>query len=363
MKSGDISGIVLAWMVLVSAESTIVDQIVHDFPIPDTTGTHWIIYDVTDPQNRWTDEDDPAALTIQFGTGIFWSADIGFNFPLPTPAPGDTLVVIGSWDSAYVNNPDTYEDNVNHTGFYWLFSDTLDDLANTSWRDDTLRPLPWPAVFVCTNDSVDISIMNPLETRYPGQTTYDVLGFDLWADSTGTGIPSSFDVHIGFFPTSGGTGGDYSYIRYYGYDYYQIGRDYWLIHAYRLVSKPLFQSEQELGYVTYYLSPNSGLEHFPYQFTGVDEKQGIEEFLPVLFAVPNPFTRITKISFSLAKSSIATMAIYTASGQLVSTLIDEVKQAGEYTVVFDGGDLPSGVYFCLLMTPDVQLKAQLTVLR
>jgi len=98
MKSSNISSVVLVWMTLVSAESTIVDQIVHDFPILDTTGTHWIIYDVTDPQNRWTDEDDLGALTIQFGTGIIWIADVGLNLPLPAPAPGDTLVIVGSWD-------------------------------------------------------------------------------------------------------------------------------------------------------------------------------------------------------------------------------------------------------------------------
>lgn len=294
-------------MVLVSAESNIVDQIVHDLPIPDTTGTHWIIYDVTDPQNRWTDEAGLAAVTTQWGTGIVWVADVGLNFPLPTPAPGDTLIVIGSWDSAYVNNPDTYEDNVNHTGFYWLFSDTLDDLTYNHWRDDTLRPQPKPAAGVWA-DSIEVSIKNPPEIRYPGQTTYDVLGYDLWVDSTGTGTPNSYDVYIAFFPIMDGQG-DYTSIRYYAYDYYQYGQNYVLYHAYKLVAGPAFTAEQEQGHMTSYLSRNASPIDFPWH-PFISERKGVKKSILALYAAPSPSTRYVRISYELPKTTPVTISIY-----------------------------------------------------
>ena len=358
MKSSNISSVVLVWMTLVSAESTIVDQIVHDFPILDTTGTHWIIYDVTDPQNRWTDEDDLGALTIQFGTGIIWIADVGLNLPLPAPAPGDTLVIVGSWDSAYVNSPGTYEDNVNHTGFYWLFSDTLDDLASNSWRDDTLRSLPWPAVAHGWGDSIEASIKNPAETRYPGQTVYDVAGFDLWLDTTCTGTPNSFDVHIGFFPIMDGPG-HYTLIKWWPADHLPPGT-YDTYHAYYLVVAPTFASDQDSGHMTYYLSENS---NYLWLDVGIAEHESTEPTLFALYAIPSIVGDRTAINYALPTTTLVTISIYTASGQLVSTLIDEVKQVGEHSVMFDGSELPSGVYFYQLEASDRKLTEKLLLLR
>jgi serine protease AprX len=65
----------------------------------------------------------------------------------------------------------------------------------------------------------------------------------------------------------------------------------------------------------------------------------------------------------LTKTTPVTITIYNASGQVVSTLVDGVQAAGEHSVMFDGTETPSGVYFCQLKTPDAQLQTKLTVLR
>ena len=68
---------------------------------------------------------------------------------------------------------------------------------------------------------------------------------------------------------------------------------------------------------------------------------------------PNPFTRITTISYQLPKASEVSLKIYDATGRVVRTLVDESKQAGYYDVYWngrddDGAELTSGLYFARL---------------
>ncbi len=60
---------------------------------------------------------------------------------------------------------------------------------------------------------------------------------------------------------------------------------------------------------------------------------------------PNPFNPVTKINFALPKQGLVTLKVYDMLGREVSTLVNEVKSAGNYTVDFNGSQLTSGVYF------------------
>jgi Secretion system C-terminal sorting domain len=61
---------------------------------------------------------------------------------------------------------------------------------------------------------------------------------------------------------------------------------------------------------------------------------------------PNPFNPLTTIEFSLAEPGLVTLKIYNLLGQEVRSLLDnEMIEEGEQSVDFDGGNLPSGVYF------------------
>jgi hypothetical protein len=60
---------------------------------------------------------------------------------------------------------------------------------------------------------------------------------------------------------------------------------------------------------------------------------------------PNPFNPVTKINFALPKTGFATLKVYDILGRQVSLLVNEVKQAGYYSIDFDATKLASGVYF------------------
>ena len=63
---------------------------------------------------------------------------------------------------------------------------------------------------------------------------------------------------------------------------------------------------------------------------------------------PNPFNPITTISYQIAKSGFVSVKVYDVLGKEVSTLVNEIKNPGEYSVNFNANNLPSGIYFYLL---------------
>ena len=60
---------------------------------------------------------------------------------------------------------------------------------------------------------------------------------------------------------------------------------------------------------------------------------------------PNPFNPSTTISYQLPAYSMVTIKVYDILGREVETLVNEEKEAGYYSIDFNGSDLPSGVYF------------------
>ena len=65
---------------------------------------------------------------------------------------------------------------------------------------------------------------------------------------------------------------------------------------------------------------------------------------------PNPFNNSTVIGFDLPEAGETELAVYNLLGQKVATLLEGVREAGQYTLRWDGRDeretnLGSGVYF------------------
>jgi hypothetical protein len=83
--------------------------------------------------------------------------------------------------------------------------------------------------------------------------------------------------------------------------------------------------------------------------TAVDEKRYISN-LPaescLLQNYPNPFNPNTTISFNLVRRSKVHITVYDMLGHQVAELLNEVRDAGQSTVLFDGSNLTSGLYLC-----------------
>lgn len=59
---------------------------------------------------------------------------------------------------------------------------------------------------------------------------------------------------------------------------------------------------------------------------------------------PNPFNPATRINYALPVSEHVRLSVYNMLGQEVVRVVDEVQEAGNKTVTFDAGELPSGMY-------------------
>ncbi len=63
---------------------------------------------------------------------------------------------------------------------------------------------------------------------------------------------------------------------------------------------------------------------------------------------PNPFTQSTTIRYSLPQSMQVRLAVFDILGREVAVLVQERQDAGIYSVEFDAGVLPAGVYLARL---------------
>jgi len=65
---------------------------------------------------------------------------------------------------------------------------------------------------------------------------------------------------------------------------------------------------------------------------------------------PDPVNRETTIRFLIPKTEMVSLKVIDSIGREVETLINEKKSAGVYEIVFDGSELPNGVYYYRLQT-------------
>ncbi|MCX6162210.1 MAG: YCF48-related protein [Ignavibacteriae bacterium] len=73
------------------------------------------------------------------------------------------------------------------------------------------------------------------------------------------------------------------------------------------------------------------------------------EILPNSFMLsqnyPNPFNPTTNISYSISSPGVVSIKIYNMLGKEINEIVNEFNAAGNYSIKFDGSDLPSGLYF------------------
>jgi hypothetical protein len=63
---------------------------------------------------------------------------------------------------------------------------------------------------------------------------------------------------------------------------------------------------------------------------------------------PNPFRSTTGIEYSLKSTGHVTLSVSNIQGQQIELLVNEVKSAGRYCILFESSCLPAGIYYCRL---------------
>jgi len=76
---------------------------------------------------------------------------------------------------------------------------------------------------------------------------------------------------------------------------------------------------------------------------------------------PNPFSNITTICFRVDKHSKAKLTIFNQIGQETATLVDELFNAGNYEVIWNGNSAENGIYYYKLQIGE-QIESGLLVL-
>jgi hypothetical protein len=212
-------------------------------------------------------------------------------------------------NSLFYNNGTSYEIRTTANTF---IDNCLFDRDNNIWRTYDSEPLQWGPSNITGADPLFVGGI-PQEPDYYRLFADDANGYSpaIDAGSTDPGI-----LPVGYvFPV---------------YDLYGNAR--------------IYGSSVDIGS---YESPG---------YTGIQDEVSAPAGTISLDNFPNPFNPSTTVSYSLPKASDAQLTVYNLKGQLVRTLADEYKAAGEHHVVWDGRDnnskqVSSGVYF-------IRLKAE-----
>ncbi len=117
---------------------------------------------------------------------------------------------------------------------------------------------------------------------------------------------------------------------------------------------------------------NEGSDSVTVQITEPVSVQGDHSVQPAEIRLhqnyPNPFNPETRIQYDLTSSTHVRVAIFNMLGQQIRTLVDELKPAGSYTVLWDGrkddGEAASsGVYLYRLQTEQFKQSRKLLLMR
>jgi hypothetical protein len=78
--------------------------------------------------------------------------------------------------------------------------------------------------------------------------------------------------------------------------------------------------------------------------TGVEDTEILADY-KLMQNFPNPFNPSTTIEYNITEQEQVILKIYDAIGNEITTLVDGLKSKGRHSVVLDGSNLSSGVYF------------------
>lgn len=84
---------------------------------------------------------------------------------------------------------------------------------------------------------------------------------------------------------------------------------------------------------------------------------------PGLSCYPMPFNGVTRLRVTLARSGLYELQVMNILGEVVRVLARGYGEAGTKEFPFDAGDLPTGVYLCLLQGEGIRCVSRVILMR
>ncbi|MCX7996094.1 MAG: T9SS type A sorting domain-containing protein, partial [candidate division WOR-3 bacterium] len=78
---------------------------------------------------------------------------------------------------------------------------------------------------------------------------------------------------------------------------------------------------------------------------------------------PNPSGGDAKLSYTLKNAGNVRITLYEANGRLMDEIVNETKPAGTYTLNLNNQELPNGIYFVRVETPEGSATKTMTIVR
>ncbi len=130
----------------------------------------------------------------------------------------------------------------------------------------------------------------------------------------------------------------------------------------------VYSGSSELIVPTY--EPVACLYEFTYEEEGIEDDIQMSSYDKniLLHNVPNPFNKTTNITYQLQTPCHVSLNIYDITGRIVTKLVDEHKEAGAYTIEWNGTDtaeksLSNGIYFLCLEVGDSRTTMNIVLMR
>ena len=78
---------------------------------------------------------------------------------------------------------------------------------------------------------------------------------------------------------------------------------------------------------------------------------------------PNPFNSRTKIEFDITEKQLVKLEVYNILGKKIETLVNKTLEAGRYTILFNSGNVSSGIYYYRLSTAIFSASKMMIILK